>query len=168
MQLGMIGLGRMGANIVRRWMCDGQECVVYDVSADAVAELEAEGAVGTTTLEDFVAALDGPRVVWVMISAAITGRVIDQVGAAPRARRHRPGSGMTCRNDRARVRRRLHRLDANGWPDNESCERLVAWRWRDHLVTINFSDERADWLVDGDRYVALDRREAQILPLVNG
>jgi 6-phosphogluconate dehydrogenase len=79
MQLGMIGLGRMGANIVRRLMRDGHECVVYDVSADAVAELEAEGAVGTTTLEDFVAALDGPRVVWVMIPAAITGRVIDQV-----------------------------------------------------------------------------------------
>jgi len=79
MQLGMIGLGRMGANIVRRLMRDGHECVVYDVSADAVAELEAEGAVGTTTLEDFVAALHGPRVVWVMIPAAITGRVIAQV-----------------------------------------------------------------------------------------
>ena len=79
MQLGMIGLGRMGANLVRRLMRDGHQCVVYDVSAETVAELEAEGAVGATRLEDFVAALTGPRVVWVMIPAAITGRVIDEV-----------------------------------------------------------------------------------------
>src|SRR4051812_42708094 len=81
MQLGMVGLGRMGANIVRRLMRDGHECVVYDVSADAVAELEAEGAIGATTLEDFVAALEGPRVAWVMIPAAITGRIVDQLAA---------------------------------------------------------------------------------------
>jgi 6-phosphogluconate dehydrogenase len=79
MQLGMVGLGRMGANIVRRLMRDGHECVVYDVSADAVAELEAEGAVATTSLEQFVAALDGPRVTWVMIPAAITGPIVDQL-----------------------------------------------------------------------------------------
>jgi 6-phosphogluconate dehydrogenase len=79
MQLGMIGLGRMGANIVRRLMRDGHECVVYDVSPDAVAELEAEGAVGARTLEDFVDALEGPRVAWVMVPAAITGRIVDQL-----------------------------------------------------------------------------------------
>jgi len=79
MQLGMVGLGRMGANIVRRLMRDGHECVVFDVSADAVAELEAEGAIGTTSLEEFVAALEGPRVAWVMIPAAITGRIVDQL-----------------------------------------------------------------------------------------
>jgi 6-phosphogluconate dehydrogenase len=79
MQLGMVGLGRMGANIVRRLMRDGHQCVVYDVSADAVAELEAEGAVGTLTLEDFVNALEGPRVAWVMIPAALTGRIVDEL-----------------------------------------------------------------------------------------
>ena len=79
MQLGMIGLGRMGANIVRRLMRDGHECVVYDVSPDAVAELEAEGATGARTLEEFVAALEHPRAAWVMIPAAITGRVVDEL-----------------------------------------------------------------------------------------
>ena len=79
MQLGMIGLGRMGANIVRRLLRDGHECVVYDVSSDAVAELEAEGAVGVTSLDEFVAALEGPRAAWVMIPAAITGRIVDQL-----------------------------------------------------------------------------------------
>ncbi len=79
MQLGMVGLGRMGANIVRRLMRDGHDCVVYDVSADVVAGLEAEGATGATTLEAFVAALESPKVAWVMIPAAITGQVVDQL-----------------------------------------------------------------------------------------
>jgi 6-phosphogluconate dehydrogenase len=78
-QLGMVGLGRMGAGLVQRLMRDGHDCVVYDVSADAVAELEREGATGTTTLEDFVRALDKPRAAWVMIPAAITGDVVDQL-----------------------------------------------------------------------------------------
>jgi 6-phosphogluconate dehydrogenase len=69
----------MGANIVRRLMRDGHECVVYDVSADAVAELEAEGAVGVASIEELVGALDGPRAVWVMVPAAITGRIVDQL-----------------------------------------------------------------------------------------
>ena len=55
-------------------------------------------------------------------------------------------------------------LDVTGWPDNQSCERIVAWRWRDHVVAINFSDERADGLVSGERYIALRPWEAQILP----
>ena len=79
MQLGMIGLGRMGANIVRRIMRDGHTAVAYDVSADAVAALAAEGAVGATTLPDFVAALDKPRVAWVMIPAGITDKVVDDL-----------------------------------------------------------------------------------------
>jgi 6-phosphogluconate dehydrogenase len=78
-QLGMVGLGRMGTRIVRRLMRDGHDCVVYDVSADAVAELEREGATGTTTLDDFVRALDKPRAAWVMIPAALTGEVVDQL-----------------------------------------------------------------------------------------
>jgi 6-phosphogluconate dehydrogenase len=79
MQLGMIGLGRMGANLVRRLMRDGHECVVYDVSSDAVAGLEGEGATGARTLEEFVAALEHPRAAWVMVPAAITGRIVDEL-----------------------------------------------------------------------------------------
>jgi 6-phosphogluconate dehydrogenase len=78
-QLGIVGLGRMGAGIVRRLIRDGHDCVVYDVSADAVAELERDGATGTTTLEAFIKALDKPRAAWVMVPAAITGRVVDQL-----------------------------------------------------------------------------------------
>src|SRR5215831_16554225 len=81
MQLGMIGLGRMGANIVRRLMHDGHECVVYDVGPEAVAELESEGAIGTATLDEFVAKLERPRVAWVMIPAGITDKVVDELAA---------------------------------------------------------------------------------------
>ena len=82
MQLGMIGLGRMGANIVRRLMRDGHTCVVYDVSPDAVAALVAEGATGASTLEDFVAKLDVPRRAWIMVPAGeITETTVDALGA---------------------------------------------------------------------------------------
>ena len=78
MQLGMVGLGRMGAGIVRRLMKDGHRCVGYDVSPDAVKALEADGATGATSLEDFVAKLEKPRSVWVMVPAgAITDKTID-------------------------------------------------------------------------------------------
>src|SRR5258705_7892398 len=79
MQLGMIGLGRMGANIVRRLMRDGHECVVYDVDPAVVAGLEGEGATGATSLAEFVAALETPRAAWVMVPAAITGRIVDEL-----------------------------------------------------------------------------------------
>jgi 6-phosphogluconate dehydrogenase len=79
MQLGMVGLGRMGANIVRRLMRDGHECVVYDVSPDSIKELEGEGASGGSTLEEFVGKLQKPRVAWVMIPAGLTGRTVDQL-----------------------------------------------------------------------------------------
>jgi len=76
MQLGMVGLGRMGANLVRRLMQDGHECVVNDVSADAIAELTAEGAIGAPALTDFIAKLEAPRTVWVMVPAGdITQKV---------------------------------------------------------------------------------------------
>jgi 6-phosphogluconate dehydrogenase len=80
MQLGMIGLGRMGANIVRRLMRDGHECVVWDVSADAVKTLVEEGATGAATLEEFTQKLSTPRVAWVMIPAGITGKSVEALG----------------------------------------------------------------------------------------
>jgi 6-phosphogluconate dehydrogenase len=77
MQLGMVGLGRMGAGLVRRLMRDGHSCVVYDVSPEAVKALEAEGAVGATSLEDFVGKLEKPRAAWVMVPAGeITDKTI--------------------------------------------------------------------------------------------
>jgi 6-phosphogluconate dehydrogenase len=79
MQLGMVGLGRMGANLVRRLMRDGHECVVYDLDADAVAQLESEGAVGSSSLEEFVAKLSKPRAAWVMVPAGYTGATIEQL-----------------------------------------------------------------------------------------
>ena len=71
MQLGMIGLGRMGANMVRRLMKDGHRCVVYDRSADAVAALAKEGATGAGSLAELVAKLDKPRALWLMVPAAV-------------------------------------------------------------------------------------------------
>ena len=79
MQLGMIGLGRMGANIVRRVMRDGHTGVAYDTSEDSVAALEKDGAVGARSLEEFVEKLEKPRVAWVMIPAGITDKVVEQL-----------------------------------------------------------------------------------------
>jgi 6-phosphogluconate dehydrogenase len=71
MELGMIGLGRMGANIVRRLLRAGHRCVGYDSHADPVRELVGEGAVGATSLEDLVAKLTPPRAIWLMVPAAV-------------------------------------------------------------------------------------------------
>ncbi|MFD7002209.1 phosphogluconate dehydrogenase (NAD(+)-dependent, decarboxylating) [Streptomyces mirabilis] len=79
MQLGMIGLGRMGANLVRRLMRDGHHCVVSDVNAAAVAELAGEGATGADSPRDFVAKLDKPRAVWLMLPAAIVDSILGQL-----------------------------------------------------------------------------------------
>jgi 6-phosphogluconate dehydrogenase len=79
MQLGMVGLGRMGANLSRRLMRDGHQVVVSDTSADTVAQLGSEGAVGSSSLADMVSKLDAPRAVWVMVPAAVTGTVVDQL-----------------------------------------------------------------------------------------
>jgi 6-phosphogluconate dehydrogenase len=77
MQLGMVGLGRMGGGIVRRLMRDGHRCVGYDIHPDAVAAIAADGAVGTSSLEEFAAALEKPRAAWVMVPAGdITDRTI--------------------------------------------------------------------------------------------
>ena len=79
MQLGMIGLGRMGANMVRRLMADGHDCVVNDVSSEPVDELAGEGATPAHTLEELVAALEPPRHIWVMIPAAFVGETVDRL-----------------------------------------------------------------------------------------
>jgi 6-phosphogluconate dehydrogenase len=79
MQLGMIGLGRMGANLSRRLMNDGHHVVVYDVNADAVKSLEADGATGTNTLADFVNALAKPRNIWIMIPAGLVDQTLEQL-----------------------------------------------------------------------------------------
>src|SRR5581483_9837159 len=71
MQLGMIGLGRMGANMVRRLQKGGHQCVVYDRSAESVKQLAAEGAAGAVSLDDFVKKLQKPRAVWLMVPAAV-------------------------------------------------------------------------------------------------
>ncbi len=79
MQLGMIGLGRMGANLVRRLMRDGHRCVAYDHTEAHVKPLESEGATGATSLADFVAKLEKPRTAWLMLPAAVTGSALDEL-----------------------------------------------------------------------------------------
>src|ERR1051326_5669850 len=79
MQLGMIGLGRMGANLVRRLMRPGHRGVAFDVTADAVKSLVSEGATGAESLADFVAKLDKPRNIWIMVPAGIVEQTLDQL-----------------------------------------------------------------------------------------
>ncbi len=76
MQLGMIGLGRMGANMVRRLIKGGHQCVVFDMSPKVVQELVKEQAVGASSLADFVKKLDKPRAVWLMVPAAVVDKTI--------------------------------------------------------------------------------------------
>jgi 6-phosphogluconate dehydrogenase len=78
-QLGMVGLGRMGANLSRRLMRNGHEVVVYDVNGDAVHQLESEGAIGTGSIEDFVSKLSKPRAAWVMVPAAFAEQTTDKL-----------------------------------------------------------------------------------------
>jgi 6-phosphogluconate dehydrogenase len=76
MQMGMIGLGRMGANMVRRLQRGGHQCVAFDRSAEATQSISKEGALGTTSLVEFVKALNTPRAVWLMVPAAVVDAVI--------------------------------------------------------------------------------------------
>ena len=78
-QLAMVGLGRMGANLVRRLMADGHECVVFDLDPAAVSALEQEGALGASSIEDLVGKLTPPRAAWLMVPAAVTGRTVDAI-----------------------------------------------------------------------------------------
>src|SRR5207244_3031194 len=79
MQIGMIGLGRMGANMVRRLMRGGHACVVYNRSQGAVQALAREGAAGAASLDDFVARLEKPRTVWLMVPAAVVDATLDEL-----------------------------------------------------------------------------------------
>ena len=79
MQLGMIGLGRMGANLVRRLLRDGHRCVAYDVNPEAVTALEAEGAVGASSLEEFVSKLEKPRNIWIMVPAGFVDSTLEKL-----------------------------------------------------------------------------------------
>ena len=79
MQLGMIGLGRMGANMVRRLLGAGHQCVVFDMSAKAVQELAQEKATGSTSLADFASKLEKPRAVWLMVPAAAVDETIAEL-----------------------------------------------------------------------------------------
>ncbi len=81
MELGMVGLGRMGANIVRRLLRDGHRCVVYDVNPDSVKALASEGALGADSFDDFVAKLSPPRAAWIMVPAGVTGETVDALAA---------------------------------------------------------------------------------------
>jgi len=79
MQIGMIGLGRMGANMVRRLIAGGQQCVVFDQSAKAVVELVRESAVGAADLRDMIQKLTAPRAVWLMVPAAVVDQTIAEL-----------------------------------------------------------------------------------------
>jgi 6-phosphogluconate dehydrogenase len=82
MQLGMIGLGRMGANMVRRLQKNGHNCVVYDRSADSVKQLSSEGSIGSSSLDDFVKKLTMPRAIWLMVPAGVVDATLHDL--APR------------------------------------------------------------------------------------
>ena len=123
MQLGMIGLGRMGANMVERLMAAGHDLVVYDAQPDAVARLAALGATGAASMKDFVAKLARPRAVWLMVPAAVVdpvladvagllepGDIVDRRRQFLLSRRHPPrgrtqGEGAALRRRRGQRRR---------------------------------------------------------------
>jgi 6-phosphogluconate dehydrogenase len=81
MQLGMIGLGRMGANMVRRLMKAGHECVVFDMNPGNVAQLGKDGAVGSSSLDEFINKLKPPRAVWLMVPAAVVDQTLEQLAS---------------------------------------------------------------------------------------
>ena len=89
MQLGMIGLGRMGGSMVRRLLRGGHRCVVFDAHEDAMTPLASEGATASRSLADFVARLEPPRAVWLMLPAAVVDAHPGRARAAAAARRHR-------------------------------------------------------------------------------
>ena len=116
MQLGMIGLGRMGANLVRRLMRDGHHCVVYDVSAEAVTQLQDEGAEGAGSLKELVGKLSAPRAVWIMVPAGIVQPTLEELeGLLEPGDIVIDGGNSYYRDDIARARqlagKRIHYID---------------------------------------------------------
>jgi 6-phosphogluconate dehydrogenase len=81
MQIGMIGLGRMGANMVKRLMRGGHKCIVYDRNSDTVEAISKEGAVGASSLDDFVSKLTPPRVAWLMVPAAVVDKTLNDLAS---------------------------------------------------------------------------------------
>src|ERR1700689_5865672 len=81
MQLGMIGLGRMGANMVRRLLKAGHECVVFDRSPESVAQLGKDGASGSSSLDEFLGKLKPPRAVWLMVPAAVVDQTLKELAS---------------------------------------------------------------------------------------
>ena len=79
MQIGMIGLGRMGSNMVQRLMREGHQCVVYNQHAEAVNALNSQGAIGTVLIEDFIARMTRPRAVWLMVPATVVDEVLEKL-----------------------------------------------------------------------------------------
>ncbi|HVC13751.1 MAG TPA: decarboxylating 6-phosphogluconate dehydrogenase [Acidimicrobiales bacterium] len=116
MQVGMVGLGRMGANLVRRLIRDGHRAVVYDVAPAAVQALEAEGATAASSLADLVEKLEAPRAVWLMLPAALVGTTLDElVGSLEEGDTVIDGGNSYYRDDIARAAslaaRGLHYVD---------------------------------------------------------
>jgi 6-phosphogluconate dehydrogenase len=108
MQLGVVGLGRMGGNIAQRLMQHGHSCVVYDKSADAVASISGKGATGSRSLEDLVAKLTAPRAIWLMLPAGkITEDAVTQLGGALQAGDMLIDGGNTFYKDDVRRAREL-------------------------------------------------------------
>jgi 6-phosphogluconate dehydrogenase len=106
MQLAMVGLGRMGANLVRRLMQDGHECVVFDRDPGAVTQVARDGAVGANSLDDLVEKLAPPRAVWLMVPAAVTGSTVDDLaGKLASGDIIIDGGNSYYRDDIARARR---------------------------------------------------------------
>src|SRR5260370_7556241 len=82
MQLGMIGLGRMGANMVRRLQRAGHQCVAFDRSAESVKQVASEGAIAATSLDDLVKKLQRPRAVWLMVPAAVVDATLQELAGS--------------------------------------------------------------------------------------
>ena len=182
MQLGMVGLGRMGANLVRRLMRDGHHCVGTDVGAETVAGLAAEGMTGAANAKELVAALEAPRTVWVMVPAGdITERAIAELADAalagrhdhrrrqhPVPRRHPPRAGALRAGPplrRLRDERRRLRVGARLLPDDRRRGRGgLAARAALHVARTGSRDDRAD----ARSLRRSDARGARLAPLRPG